>query len=65
MKGAPADLVSFRFPDFYADYDKESQNLAEDLMAGRTDAAGFVTKMQAIADKISKDSSIKKQTRTN
>ncbi|GAA3270006.1 MULTISPECIES: N-acetylglucosamine/diacetylchitobiose ABC transporter substrate-binding protein [Dactylosporangium] len=63
MKSAPADLISFRFPDFYADYDKESQNLVEDLMAGRTDAAGFVTKIQAVADKISKDSSIKKQTR--
>jgi N-acetylglucosamine transport system substrate-binding protein len=65
MQSAPADLVSFRFPDFYADYDKESQNLSEELMAGRLDANGFVTKMQAIADKIAADSSIKKQTRTS
>jgi N-acetylglucosamine transport system substrate-binding protein len=65
MKSAPADLISFRFPDFYADYDKESQNLSEELMAGRLDANGFVTKMQAIADKIAADSSIKKQTRTS
>jgi N-acetylglucosamine transport system substrate-binding protein len=65
MKGAPAELISFRYPDFYADYDKESQNLSEDLMAGRTDAAGFITKMQAIADKVSKDPNVKKQTRTN
>lgn len=64
MKGAPGDLISFRFPDFYADYDKESQNLCEDLMAGRTDAAGFVAKMQAVADKIAKDPSVKKQTRS-
>lgn len=62
MKGAPADLIDFRFPDYYADYDKESQNLSEDLMAGRTDAAGFVSKMQAIADKVAADSSVKKQT---
>jgi N-acetylglucosamine transport system substrate-binding protein len=62
MKAAPADLVDFRFPDYYADYDKESQNLSEDLMAGRVDAAGFVTKMQAVADKIAGDSSVKKQT---
>jgi N-acetylglucosamine transport system substrate-binding protein len=62
MKAAPADLIDFRFPDYYADYDKESQNLSEDLMAGRTDAAGFVTKMQAIADKVAADSSVKKQT---
>ncbi|WP_432987655.1 N-acetylglucosamine/diacetylchitobiose ABC transporter substrate-binding protein [Dactylosporangium sp. CA-233914] len=65
MKSAPAELISFKFADFYADYDKESGNLAEDLMAGRTDAAGFVSKMQAAADKIAKDSNIKKQTRTN
>ncbi|WP_433614692.1 N-acetylglucosamine/diacetylchitobiose ABC transporter substrate-binding protein [Dactylosporangium sp. CA-139114] len=65
MKSAPADLISFRFPDFYADYGKESENLCEDLMAGRVDAAGFVSKMQAAADKIAKDPNIKKQTRTN
>ena len=65
MKGAPADLISFRYPDFYADYDKESQNICEDLMAGRVDAAGFITKMQTVADKISKDSNVKKQTREN
>ena len=31
-------------------------------MAGRINAATFVTKMQTIADKIAGDSSIKKQT---
>jgi N-acetylglucosamine transport system substrate-binding protein len=65
MKSAPADLISWRFPDFYADFDKESQNLSEELMAGRLDANGFITKMQAQADKIAADSSIKKQTRTS
>ena len=65
MKSAPADLISWKFPDFYADFDKESQNLSEELMAGRLDANGFVTKMQAMADKIAADSSIKKQTRTS
>ncbi len=63
MKNAPKDLVSVKFWDFYADLDKESQNLSEELMAGRITAAQFVDKMQAAADKVAKDSSITKQTR--
>ncbi|HEU4423492.1 MAG TPA: N-acetylglucosamine/diacetylchitobiose ABC transporter substrate-binding protein [Pilimelia sp.] len=63
MKSASKDLISVKFPDFYADLDKESQNLSEELMAGRLTAQGFVDKMQAAADKVAKDSSIKKQTR--
>ena len=62
MKGASKDLISVKFPDFYADLDKESQNLSEELMAGRLTAQGFVDKMQVAADKVAKDSSIKKQT---
>ncbi|MEW2384756.1 N-acetylglucosamine/diacetylchitobiose ABC transporter substrate-binding protein [Micromonospora sp. NPDC047707] len=64
MKNAPKDLVSVKFWNFYADLDKESQNLSEELMAGRLTAQQFVDKMQAAADKVAKDSSIKKQTRT-
>ncbi|GAB3188194.1 carbohydrate ABC transporter substrate-binding protein (CUT1 family) [Micromonospora palomenae] len=64
MKNGSSDLISFKFPDFYADLDKESQNLSEELMAGRLTAQQFVDKMQAAADKVAKDSSIKKQTRT-
>ncbi len=64
VKGGSGDLISVKFPDFYADLDKESQNLSEELMAGRLTAAQFVDKMQAAADKVAKDSSIKKQTRT-
>jgi N-acetylglucosamine transport system substrate-binding protein len=64
MKNASPDLVSVKFPDFYADLDKESQNLSEELMAGRLTAAQFVDKMQAAADKVAADSSIQKQTRT-
>ncbi|WP_327038395.1 N-acetylglucosamine/diacetylchitobiose ABC transporter substrate-binding protein [Micromonospora maris] len=63
MKNAPKDLISTKFWDFYADLDKESQNLSQELMAGRVTAAQFVDKMQAAADKVAKDSSIKKQTR--
>ncbi|MFI0795216.1 N-acetylglucosamine/diacetylchitobiose ABC transporter substrate-binding protein [Micromonospora rubida] len=63
MKNAPKDLIKAKFPDFYADLDKESQNLSEELMAGRLSAQQFVDKMQAAADKVAKDSSIKKQTR--
>jgi N-acetylglucosamine transport system substrate-binding protein len=62
IKSATGDLISWRFNDFYADYDKESGNLAEELMAGRLDAQGFITKIQAVANKIAGDSSIKKQT---
>ncbi|NYF60130.1 N-acetylglucosamine/diacetylchitobiose ABC transporter substrate-binding protein [Micromonospora purpureochromogenes] len=64
MKNAPKDLIKTKFWDFYADLDKESQNLSEELMAGRVTAQQFVDKMQAAADKVAKDSSIKKQTRT-
>ncbi|MCM0677692.1 N-acetylglucosamine/diacetylchitobiose ABC transporter substrate-binding protein [Micromonospora phytophila] len=64
MKNAPKDLIKTKFFDFYADLDKESQNLSEELMAGRLTAQQFVDKMQAAADKVAKDSSIKKQTRT-
>jgi N-acetylglucosamine transport system substrate-binding protein len=65
MKAAPKDLISFKYPDFYADLDKESQNQCEELMAGRLNAQGFIDKMQAAFDKVAADSSIKKQTRTS
>jgi len=65
MKNAPKDLISWRFPDYYADFDKESQNQSEELMAGRLTAQGFIDKMQAMADKIAADSSVKKQTRSS
>jgi N-acetylglucosamine transport system substrate-binding protein len=64
MKSAPADLISVKIWDFYADVEKEGQNLSEELMAGRLNAKQFVDKMQAVADKVAKDSSIPKQTRT-
>ncbi|MDM4719766.1 N-acetylglucosamine/diacetylchitobiose ABC transporter substrate-binding protein [Micromonospora sp. WMMA1363] len=64
MKNAPQDLISVKFGNFYADLDKESQNLSEELMAGRLTAQQFVDKMQAAADKVAQDSSITKQTRT-
>ncbi|MEV6813947.1 N-acetylglucosamine/diacetylchitobiose ABC transporter substrate-binding protein [Micromonospora sp. NPDC051296] len=63
MKNAGQDLISVKLWDFYADLDKESQNLSQELMAGRLTAAQFVDKMQAAADKVAKDSSITKQTR--
>jgi N-acetylglucosamine transport system substrate-binding protein len=65
MKNAPKDLISVKFPDWYADLDKTSQNLCEELMAGRLTAQAFIDQMQAAADKVAKDSSIKKQTRTS
>ncbi|MFF3855813.1 N-acetylglucosamine/diacetylchitobiose ABC transporter substrate-binding protein [Micromonospora sp. NPDC002575] len=63
MRNAPKDLIKTKLFDFYADLDKESQNLSEELMAGRLTAQQFVDKMQAAADKVAKDSSVKKQTR--
>ncbi|MGC5052151.1 N-acetylglucosamine/diacetylchitobiose ABC transporter substrate-binding protein [Micromonospora sp. DT48] len=63
MKNAGSDLISIKLWNFYADLDKESQNLSAELMAGRLTAAQFVDKMQAAADKVAKDSSITKQTR--
>jgi N-acetylglucosamine transport system substrate-binding protein len=64
IKNATNDLISVKFPDFYADLDKESQNLSEELMAGRLTAQQFVDKMQAAANKVAKDPNVKKQTRT-
>jgi len=63
MKGA-GELVSFKFPDWYGDLDKGSQNAIGELMAGRMTAAAFADTMQRAADKVAADSSIKKQTRT-
>lgn len=63
MRNASGDLIKVKLWDFYADLDKESQNLSEELMAGRLTARQFVDKMQAAADKVAKDSSIKKHTR--
>ncbi|GIJ36543.1 N-acetylglucosamine/diacetylchitobiose ABC transporter substrate-binding protein [Verrucosispora sp. WMMD703] len=63
MKNASSDLISIKLWNFYADLDKESQNLSAELMAGRLTAAQFVDKMQAAADKVAQDSSITKQTR--
>lgn len=64
MSNAPQDLVSVKFWNFYADLDKESQNLSAELMAGRLTAQQFVDGMQGAADKVASDSSIKKQTRS-
>jgi N-acetylglucosamine transport system substrate-binding protein len=50
--------------DWYADLAKESESLSEELMAGRLTAKQFMDKMQAAADKVAKNDSIKKQTRT-
>jgi len=62
MKSA-GELVSFKFPDWYGDLDKASQNAIGELMAGRMTAAKFADTMQTAADKVAADSSIKKQTR--
>ncbi|WP_018251473.1 N-acetylglucosamine/diacetylchitobiose ABC transporter substrate-binding protein [Salinispora mooreana] len=64
MSNAPQDLVSVKFWNFYADLDKESQNLSAELMAGRLTAQQFVDGMQGAANKVASDSSIKKQTRS-
>jgi len=40
MKSA-GELVSFKFPDWYGDLDKASQNAIGELMAGRMTAATF------------------------
>lgn len=61
---AQGDLVSFKYPDWYADLDKANQNAIGELMAGRMTAAKFADTMQAAADKIAGDTGIKKFTRT-
>ncbi len=64
MKTAPGELVSFKHPDWYADYDKAEQNAIGELMAGRMTAAQFADTLEATAAKIKGDSSIPKQTRS-
>ncbi|SCL36785.1 carbohydrate ABC transporter substrate-binding protein, CUT1 family [Micromonospora rhizosphaerae] len=64
MKNA-SGLISVRIWDWYADLEKEGQNLSEEFMAGRLTARQFVDKMQAAADKVAKDPNVKKQTRTS
>jgi len=64
MNKAPGALVSFKYPDWYADMDKASQNAIGELMAGRATVAQFQNTMQTAADKIAADSSVKKFTRT-
>lgn len=63
IKKAPGEYVSFKHPDWYADLDKAQQNAIGELMAGRMTAAKFQDTVQAAADKIAGDSSIKKFTR--
>jgi N-acetylglucosamine transport system substrate-binding protein len=65
MKNGSGELISVKIWDFYADLNKEGENLSEELMAGRLTAQQFIDKMQAAADKVAKDSSIKKQTRAS
>jgi N-acetylglucosamine transport system substrate-binding protein len=64
MKAAQGDLVSFKHPDWYADVDKAEQNAIGELMAGRMTAAKFADTMQAAADKVAADDSVKKFTRS-
>ncbi|MDT4988634.1 MAG: N-acetylglucosamine transport system substrate-binding protein, partial [Micromonosporaceae bacterium] len=64
MKNATGDLVSFKSPDYYADFDKAEQNAIGELMAGRSTAAKFQDVMEQAAAKIAADSSIKKFTRS-
>jgi N-acetylglucosamine transport system substrate-binding protein len=64
MNKAQGDLVSFKHPDWYADVDKAEQNAIGELMAGRMTAAKFADTLQAAADKVAADNSIKKFTRT-
>lgn len=64
MKNATGDLISFKYADWYADLDKANQNAIGELMAGRMTAAKFQDTMQAAADKIAADSSVKKFTRS-
>jgi N-acetylglucosamine transport system substrate-binding protein len=64
MSKATGDLISFKSPDYYADFDKAEQNAIGELMAGRSTAAKFQDTMEQAAAKIAADSAIKKFTRS-
>ena len=64
MKEVKGDLISFKYPDWYADLDKANQNAIGEVMAGRMTTAQFQDTMQQAADKIAADANVKKFTRS-
>jgi len=64
ISAAGTNIISWKYQDWYADLHTATQNATGELMAGRYKPADFIKAVQAAADKVAKDSSIKKFTRS-
>lgn len=60
VTAAGDDLFNYRFMSWYADLATTLKSEVANLLAGRIDAAEFLTTMQAKADDIAADPSITK-----
>jgi hypothetical protein len=63
MKAAGSNTLNFLSLVWYGDLNKGAIQATSELLTGRTNAAGFVTAMQATADKVAGDSNVKKYKR--
>jgi len=63
VTAAGADTFTYRFRTWYAPLAKAVDDATGELVNGRTDPAGWATRIQKAADALAKDSSVKKYTR--
>ncbi|WP_213456842.1 N-acetylglucosamine/diacetylchitobiose ABC transporter substrate-binding protein [Rhizomonospora bruguierae] len=63
IKGVGSNQIIVRINDWYADFYNGHQGPIGELMAGRSGVDKFMDDMQRLADKIKKDSKVKKQSR--
>jgi N-acetylglucosamine transport system substrate-binding protein len=63
ISAAGDNTFMYLFPSWYPTMSKAMKTEIGNLLAGRSDAAGFLKKMQAAADAVTADSSVKKYTR--
>ncbi|HKT03107.1 MAG TPA: N-acetylglucosamine/diacetylchitobiose ABC transporter substrate-binding protein [Rugosimonospora sp.] len=65
LTAAGTHLISWKYQDWYADLHTATQNATGELMANRYKPADFIKAVQAAADKVARDSTVKKFTRTS
>ncbi|WP_427892045.1 N-acetylglucosamine/diacetylchitobiose ABC transporter substrate-binding protein [Kribbella sp. GL6] len=60
VEAAGKDTIAFRFGGWYGDLYTAGSTAMGELLTGRIDAAGFMKRTQAAADKVAKDSNVVK-----
>jgi N-acetylglucosamine transport system substrate-binding protein len=65
LKAAGSHIITWKYPTWYTDLDTAVRAATGELMANRAKPADWVRSVQAAADKVAKDDSIKKQKRTS